>query len=356
LGKLILMGDWSHKLLKWYEANKRDMPWRNTRDPYKIWLSEVILQQTRVNQGWNYYLRFTEKYPTVSKLAAASEHDVLKLWQGLGYYSRARNMHHAAKEIAQHHKGKFPADYESVRALKGVGDYTAAAITSISYNMSYPVVDGNVLRVYSRVLGISDPIDSTDGKKKIWEAAAELLPQKNPGTYNQAIMELGAVCCTPKNPNCEECPIQSNCYAFAKKLTDKLPIKQGKTKQRERFFNYLIISQGNKMVLRNRTGKDIWKGLHDFPCIESTTALSPKKLVTTKEWKSIFFGTNPTIKGVSDSFVHILSHQKLNATFIRIALKKPVKKLPEDCFWVEKKTIDKYAVPRLIENYIRKYF
>ena len=332
------------------------MPWRNTKDPYKIWLSEVILQQTRVNQGWDYYLQFTEKYPTVSKLAAASEHDVLKLWQGLGYYSRARNMHHAAKEIVKNHKGKFPADYESVRALKGVGDYTAAAITSISYNLPYPVVDGNVLRVYSRVLGISDPIDSTLGKKKIWEAASELLPQKNPGTYNQAIMELGAMCCTPKNPNCEECPIQSACYAFSHKLTDKLPIKQGKIKQRERYLNYLIIANGNKIVLRNRVEKDIWKGLHDFPCIESASALSPKKLLASKEWKKLFLGSTPVIENVSEAYIHILSHQRLNANFIKVNLKKPLKKLPENCFWVEKKTIEKYAVPRLIERYIRKYF
>ena len=259
------MNNWSHKLLKWYEANKRDMPWRGIKDPYKIWLSEIILQQTRVNQGWNYYLKFIEHYPTVRQLAAASEHDVLKLWQGLGYYSRARNMHHAAKEIVAKHKGKFPTNHESIRALKGVGDYTAAAITSIAYGLPYPVVDGNVLRVYSRLLGISDPIDSTIGKKKIWDAAKELLPDKEPGTYNQAIMELGSLVCTPKNPKCEECPLQSACHAFSHKLTAKLPIKQGKTAQRNRFLNYLIIQQGNKILLHNRQGKDILARPARFP-------------------------------------------------------------------------------------------
>src|ERR1700677_4872531 len=191
------MSDWSNKLLKWYEANKRDLPWRNVNDPYKIWLSEVILQQTRVNQGWEYYLRFTEKYPTVKALAAASEHNVLKLWQGLGYYSRARNLHEAAKHVVKEHKGKFPQEYISIRALKGVGDYTAGAIASIAFNLPHPAVDGNVMRVYSRLFGITTPIDSTEGKKEMYQTAIELLPDKNPGTYNQAIMELGALVCLP---------------------------------------------------------------------------------------------------------------------------------------------------------------
>jgi A/G-specific adenine glycosylase len=350
------MSDWSHKLLKWYEINKREMPWRGISDPYKIWLSEVILQQTRVNQGWDYYNRFTEKYPTVKKLAAASEHDVLKLWQGLGYYSRARNMHHAAKEIATKYKGKFPADYESIRALKGVGDYTSAAISSIAYNLPYPVVDGNVLRVYSRVLGISTPIDSNEGKKKIWEAARELLPGKNPGTYNQAIMELGSLCCTPKNPNCEECPIQSACYAFAHKLTDKLPIKTGKTKVRERYLNYVVITSGTKVLIRHRQGKDIWKGMYDFACIETEKAIPTEKLFKSKEWKDLFATTKPVIEQVSEAYVHILSHQKLNANFIQVKISKPLKIVPEGGIWIEKKKIEKYALPRLIDNYIRKYF
>jgi len=349
------MSDWSHKLLKWYEANKRELPWRGISDPYKIWLSEVILQQTRVNQGWEYYTRFTEKYPTVSKLAAASEHDILKLWQGLGYYSRARNMHYAAKEITVKYKVNFPTDYESIRALKGVGDYTAAAIASIAYKLPYPVVDGNVYRVYTRLLGISTPIDSTEGKKKIWEAAAELLPKTNPGSYNQAVMELGALCCTPKNPNCTECPLQTACYAYAHKQTSKFPVKQGKTKVRDRFLNYLVICNGAKVLLRTRKGNDIWKGLNDFYCIETTEPISADKLITTKEFKALFQTTKPVIESVSESYKHILSHQKLNAQFIKIKISKSIKKLPEDCFWIEKKNIGKYAVPRLIERYISNY-
>jgi A/G-specific adenine glycosylase len=351
----VKMSDWSHKLLKWYEVNKRNLPWRATSDPYKIWLSEVILQQTRVNQGWDYYNRFTEKYPTILKLAAASEHDILKLWQGLGYYSRARNMHHAAKEIVAKYKGKFPTDYESIRALKGVGDYTAAAIVSIAFKLPYAVVDGNVLRVYSRLLGISAPIDSTEGKKKIWEAAAELLPKNNPGNYNQAIMELGALCCTPKTPNCLECPVQSACYAYAKKQTNKLPVKQAKTKVRDRFLNYIVLSKGDSLLLRNRKGNDIWKGLNDFPCIETEKAITPEKLISSKELKAMLSTANPVIESIPTSYKHILSHQKLNAQFIKIKIDKTLKKLPPDCFWIEKKNINKYAVPRLIERYISNY-
>ncbi len=349
------MSDWSNKLLKWYEANKRDLPWRGIDDPYKIWLSEVILQQTRVNQGWDYYNRFTEKYPTVSKLAAAAEHDILKLWQGLGYYSRARNMHHAAKEIVTKHKGKFPTEHESIRALKGVGDYTAAAIASIAYKLPYAVVDGNVFRVYSRVLGISTPIDSTEGKKKIWEAAAELLPKTNPGTYNQAVMELGALCCTPKNPNCPECPIQIACYAFAHNMVDKLPVKQGKTKVRNRHLNYIVISNGNKLLLHERKGNDIWKGLNDFPCIETEKETSPEKLLKTKEWKALFSTDKLIIESVSGPVKHILSHQRLYAQFIKVKTSTPVKTIPADCLWVEKKNLKKYAVPRLIEQYISSH-
>ncbi|HXB14093.1 MAG TPA: A/G-specific adenine glycosylase [Bacteroidia bacterium] len=346
------MSEWSHKLLNWYNKNKRDLPWRNTADAYKIWLSEVILQQTRVNQGMNYYLAFTKKYPTVLKLAAASEHEVLKLWQGLGYYSRARNMHNAALHVKEHFKGKFPTDYESIRSLKGVGDYTAAAIASFAYNLPYPVIDGNVMRVYSRFLGITSPIDSTEGKKQLIEAANEFLVKKDPGTYNQAIMELGALVCTPKNPKCTECPLQAQCYAYSHKLTEKLPIKQGKTKQRERYLNYLVISSGNKIILRTRNEKDIWKGLHDFPCIETDRPITMQKLTSEKEWHSIFGKNKVSIQSVSVAYTHILSHQRLKAIFIKIDLKKPLLKLPKDCFWIKPENIDGYAIPRLIERYL----
>jgi A/G-specific adenine glycosylase len=344
-----------HKLVAWYNANKRDLPWRRTKDPYKIWLSEIILQQTRVAQGLSYYYKFIENYPTVTALAAASEHDVLKLWQGLGYYSRARNMHYAANYIAKQYKGKFPKDYESIRELKGVGDYTAAAISSFAYNLPHAVLDGNVMRVYSRLLGIKEPIDSLSGRKRLEEAARKLLPKENAGLYNQAIMEFGALCCLPKNPKCHDCPLQANCYAYGHKLVDKLPIKAGKTKQRERNLNYLVITNKGKILIRTRTEKDIWKGLHDFPCIETEKPLTHQDFLKTKEWKRLFSNSKPTIKAVSEPYTHILSHQKLKAIFIEIKLSKTIKQ-PKDCFWTDAEDIEKYAVPRLIERYIRNRF
>jgi A/G-specific adenine glycosylase len=350
------MGDWRDKLLVWYDVNKRDLPWRNINDAYKIWLSEVILQQTRVNQGWEYYLRFIEKYPTVKALATAPEHDILKLWQGLGYYSRARNLHAAAKHIVKEHKGKFPHDYDSIRVLKGVGDYTAGAIASIAFNLPFPAVDGNVMRVYSRLFGITTPIDSTEGKKEIYKTASELLPHKSPGTYNQAVMELGAMVCLPAKPYCENCPVQEACYAFANKKVLSFPVKEGKIKQRNRYLNYLVITQGDNLLLRLRGAKDIWQGLHDFPALESAKPITESKFVKERRWNEIISISKPLIKDVSDEYIHILSHQKLYAKFYHIASSKKMDSLPADCFWIKIKDLEKYAVPKLIDLYIRKKF
>jgi A/G-specific adenine glycosylase len=348
------VNDWRQKLLAWYEANKRDLPWRNIKDPYKIWLSEVILQQTRVNQGWEYYLRFVEKYPTVKDLANAPEHDVLKLWQGLGYYSRARNLHFAAKSIVKEHKGKFPSEYKTIRALKGVGDYTAGAIASIAFDLLHPAVDGNVMRVYSRLFGITTPIDSTEGKKRIFETAVELLPKKNPGTYNQAVMELGAMVCLPAKPDCLNCPVQDACYAYSHKSISSFPVKEGKTKVRNRYLNYLVITQGDKLLVRTRKGKDIWQGLHDFPMIESDKAIIPSKFLKDKKWEEVIHLAKLLIKDVSEEYVHILSHQKLFAKFYNMEATGKIAKLPADCFWIKIKDIENYAVPKLIDLYIRK--
>ena len=346
------MNDWRQKLLVWYNSNKRDLPWRNIEDPYKIWLSEVILQQTRVNQGWEYYLRFIKKYPTVKALASASPQDVLKLWQGLGYYSRARNLHEAAQFIVKEHHGKFPKDYNSIRALKGVGDYTAGAIASIAYNLPFPAVDGNVMRVYSRLFGITTPIDSTEGKKKIYEIAKDLLPLKAPGNYNQAVMELGAMVCLPAKPDCVNCPVQEACYAYPHKRVLDFPIKKGKIKVRNRYLNYLVITDAGKILIRQRNGKDIWQGLHDFPLVESAGPIVMKDFLKDKRWKEILPITKPVIKNVSDEYVHILSHQKLYARFYNMSITKKITKLPEDCFWVKIKDLENYAVPKLIDLYI----
>ena len=243
----------------WYSLFKRDLPWRMTRNPYFIWLSEIILQQTRIDQGLAYYGRFTDEFPSISDLASASEDYILKLWQGLGYYSRARNLHFTAKYINQYYNGLFPSDYDSIRSLKGIGDYTAAAIASISFNLEYPAVDGNVYRVLSRYFGISDPIDTSTGKKTFYNLAKELIKGTDPGMHNQAIMEFGALQCTPKNPDCQLCPLKESCYAFLSKKISELPVKQNKTKQRDRYFNYLVLAGKSNIWMRKRIGNDIWK-------------------------------------------------------------------------------------------------
>lgn len=343
-------------MLLWYNSNKRDLPWRNISDPYKIWLSEVILQQTRVNQGWDYYLRFIEKYPTVSALAAAKQQDVLKLWQGLGYYSRARNLHEAAQFVVNEYKGKFPKDYVSIKSLKGVGEYTAGAIASIAYNIAVPAVDGNVMRVYSRLFGITTPVDSTNGKKEIYEIARELVPPDFPGIYNQAVMELGAMVCVPAKPDCINCPVQEACYAYAHKMMLNFPIKQGKTKQRNRYFNYLVITHTDKILIRLRGAKDIWQGLHDFPMFESNKSIATGEFLKNKMWKEVMSIVKPRMEDASEEYVHILSHQKLYARFYAIHSIGKITDIPPGCFWIKIKDLKKYAVPKLIDLYIRKKF
>lgn len=346
------MEEWSSKLLQWYEDNKRDLPWRSTSDPYKIWLSEIILQQTRVNQGTAYYLRFVEKYPTITELATASEDEVLKVWQGLGYYSRARNLHQAAKAIRHSFKGLFPRKYEDIRGLKGVGPYTAAAIASFAYNLPYAVLDGNVMRVYSRLFGITDPIESMKGRKKLQHLADELLPKENSASYNQAAIELGALVCLPKNPHCTDCPLQIHCEAFAHKLTNKLPVKQLKAIKKVRFLNYLVIQSGQRVVIRKRSHNDIWKGLYDFPCIETTASASLQQLAEKSEWINTFGKNKVAIQSVSGEYKHLLTHRKLLVTFIKLILDKPIKPMPEGCEWINLRKLHLYAVPRVIDRYI----
>ncbi|MCU0371008.1 MAG: A/G-specific adenine glycosylase, partial [Bacteroidales bacterium] len=265
--------DFSHLIICWYEANKRDLPWRHTTDPYRIWVSEIILQQTRVGQGLSYYQRFIDRYPDVGSLAMAEEEDVMKLWQGLGYYSRARNMHQAAQIIAGSNQAGFPASYAELKKIKGVGDYTASAVSSIAYGEPQPVVDGNVLRVMARYAGIREPVNTTTAKKKVREILAGMIDPLKPGIFNQAVMELGAVICKPRQPLCGQCPVIQDCYAFRNKLTAELPVIKKVKDLSLRYFNYLVIlnRQGkyNYTWLKKRTGNDIWKNLYDFPLIET---------------------------------------------------------------------------------------
>lgn len=337
-------------LLHWYKQNKRDLPWRNTRDPFKIWLSEIILQQTRVDQGMPYYHRFTETFSTVTDLAKAKEELVLRLWQGLGYYSRARNLHTAAKDIVSKFGGKFPETYDELLSLKGVGDYTAAAIASFAFKKKHPVVDGNVFRLMTRYFGIHDPIDKTSTKKEITIHAGDLMEGFPPDEFNQAIMEFGAMQCKPVSPDCSVCPLAVGCFAFKNNVVDVLPVKEKKTKVRTRYFHYIVIEDKNHFYIKKRETKDIWQGLHDFPLIETE-----KELKEAQAKKHLSAGKYGTPAYVSDTMKHLLSHQHIYARFYHVEEssltdKSVLKKLIR----VDKKTIGRYALPRLIEGYLEK--
>lgn len=340
------------KLHGWYKINKRDLPWRNTTDPYQIWISEVILQQTRVNQGLDYFNRFVERFPTVKKLAQAEEDEVLKYWQGLGYYTRARNLHKAAKQISENHNNKFPYNYADVRNLAGIGDYTAAAICSFGSNQPYAVVDGNVYRVLSRLFGISTPIDSGKGKKEFSDLAQNLLSKTEPALHNQAIMEFGALQCTPVSPDCVNCPLQSICQAFALNTIPDLPVKQLKTKTSKRYFNYLFINYNDKTFLQKRTGKDIWQNLYEFPLIESNKLLSLSELTENNEFKALFEGISTVeIIKTTNPIKRILSHRIIIAQFITISISQVNEKM-NDFTITCLADIDRFAVSRLMEQFL----
>jgi len=335
----------------WYSLYKRDLPWRKTRNPYLIWLSEVILQQTRIDQGLSYYLRFMQEFPTISDLAMASEDQILKIWQGLGYYSRARNLHFTAKYIHQQYNGKFPEDYQSILSLKGIGEYTASAIASISFNLEYPAVDGNVYRILSRFFGISEPIDTGAGKKIFYALAKDLIKGSDPGMHNQALMEFGALQCTPKNPNCGICPLNEQCYAFSTKKINELPVKQNKTLQRDRYFNYLVLKNNNATWMRKRVGEDVWKNLYEFPLVETIDEISIDKLIVQKEFQEIVRSYDSVIENISNWKIHILSHQRIHFRFIRIRLSDEIN-IPDNLIRVNKEDIFNFAVPKLLETFL----
>ncbi|KAA3646840.1 MAG: A/G-specific adenine glycosylase [Bacteroidetes bacterium] len=348
------MRDFSPKIQYWYDQNKRDLPWRKTRNPYKIWLSEIILQQTRVDQGMNYYLKFISKYPTIADLAMSTEDEILKDWQGLGYYSRARNLLEASKMLIKEYQGNFPSTFNEIKKLKGVGEYTAAAIASFAFGEAQAVVDGNVYRVLSRYFGIQTAIDSTKGKKEFQHLANQLLDFKNPANHNQAIMEFGALQCTPKNPDCANCPLEKKCIAKQQNLVHILPYKAGKTKQRNRFFNYLILYSEDELFLNQRKGKGIWQNLYEFPLIETEAEVSSKELLHNAQFKTLLNGINYQLKSTSKPIKHILSHQIIFAKFyhLRIISSKP--KLEKEFLKIKSSNITKFAVPKLIENYVRE--
>ena len=346
------MSEFIQQIYRWYRENRRQLPWRETTDPYKIWLSEIILQQTRVEQGRSYYIKFTERFPTIDNLAAAREDEVLKLWQGLGYYSRARNLHQTARRICKELNGRFPKQYKELLELKGIGPYTAAAIASIAYDLPHATIDGNIFRILGRYYGVSTPVDTGRGKREFNELANQLLPEKNTGFHNQALMEFGALQCIPKSPDCTGCPVADSCYAYANGSIGTLPVKLKQTKQRYRFFYYYYIEAGDFTYLEKRTEKDIWHNLFQFPLQETETEL-PENILF-KNWNAhLPDSCKGNIRSVSSPRKHVLSHQVIFARLIHIEIKNP-ECLNGKFILVNKKDISKFAVPRLVEKFLKE--
>ncbi|WP_280748874.1 A/G-specific adenine glycosylase [Parabacteroides sp. PF5-9] len=342
----------SKMLIIWYDKHKRDLPWRKSTDPYIIWVSEIILQQTRVDQGKDYFERFTGRFPDISSLANASEDDVLKYWQGLGYYSRARNMHTAAKMIVEKYDGIFPADYKTILSLRGIGEYTAAAIASFVWNQPCPVVDGNVFRVLARLFAIDTPVDTTAGKKIFFDLAGSILDPQYAGVHNQAIMEFGALQCVPRNPECLICPLMNICIAYASGEVQNYPVKRHKTKTRNRYFHYFYIVYNGYTWLHRREGKDIWNGLYEFPLIETESPMDFSQLQQTAAFQELFRQAGRlTISTSNLPIKHVLSHQVLYARFYRVELNGQLDSL-DNYLRVLQQDIDQYAIPRLIHIYL----
>lgn len=330
--------DFSLRLLRWYEINGRQLPWRGTRDPYRIWVSEIILQQTRVAQGYDYFLRFTHRFPTVECLAEATEDEVLRQWQGLGYYSRARNLHKAARQIAA--LGHFPDTYDEIRQLHGVGDYTAAAIASLAFGLPCAVVDGNVYRVLARHFGIDEPIDTTAGKRLFAQMAQELLVPTCAADYNQAIMDFGALQCTPRQPRCPQCPMADTCLALAQGRVESLPVRQRSASVRVRYFTYVYVCFGEEVLLQRRPSGDIWQGLYQPPLCETS---EPMPLAEVDRW----LGRYGTLSLLRADRRHQLTHQLIHADFYLLqATQRP----PLEGLWIRESERDQYAVPRLVED------
>jgi len=334
--KIREINGFAQTLLKWFETYGRELPWRETHDPYAIWLSEIILQQTQVKQGWDYWQRFMRRWPTVNDLAAASEDEVLREWQGLGYYSRARNLHYAARQIVA--LGNFPDTLEEIKQLKGVGDYTAAAIGSIAFGLPAAVVDGNVYRVLARYFGVETAINSTEGKKEFAALAQSLLPETSAGLYNQAIMDFGAIQCTPQSPKCVVCPLQESCEALRTGKVSTLPVKEKKLKIKERHLIYIYIRCQGETAIHRRGEGDIWQGLWEPVLVNS------EQLIVNSDVKLVAMGVK-----------HVLTHRVLTADFYLWDTEtKP--DLPEDYIWIKEEDIDNYGIPRLIDKLLKKLF
>jgi A/G-specific adenine glycosylase len=340
------------KLIDWYEVNKRNLPWRETSDPYAVWVSEIILQQTRVSQGMDYFYRFMEFFPDIFSLAQAKIDDVLKVWQGLGYYSRARNMHIAAKQIAEQCRGQFPDNYHELMAIKGIGDYTASAIASIAFGQAVPVVDGNVNRVIARLFGVQQPVNKPEGKQLIRENVEKLMIRDAPALFNQAIMEFGALQCVPHNPDCENCILKHQCTAYRAGLVNILPVKAKTLKTRTRYFHYIVIFCENTTYLHRRAEGDIWTGLYEFPLIETEEESGFEEITAAEPLRTLFQNNGFRLHSVSAEITRRLTHRILKIRFYEVSVDNSVQ-LPEynQVRWAD---IHRYAVPKVIDNYLKQ--
>lgn len=347
--------DFAQIIINWYQKHKRDLPWRHTSDPYVIWLSEIIMQQTRVEQGTPYFDRFAEKYPTVADFASAEEGEILKLWQGLGYYSRGRNMHYTAQMVMEEHGGYFPSDYNSLLKLKGIGEYTAAAISSFSANEARAVVDGNVFRLLARYFGIDIPTNSGKGKKVFTELANELIDKEQAGIYNQAAMEFGSLVCKPKKPDCPICPLKAGCTAFRTGLINALPVKIKNQKIRERYFYYIVVIDKNGILMNQRGANDIWENLYELPLFETSTLVDAGSLIAQENFINTF-GSKVHLKSVTGPIKHILSHQKLFATFIEIEYNQEQFVSEKNWKYVKFEDLEKLAQPKIVFQFLENFF
>ena len=348
-----MKADFTKYLMKWNEKqNLRSMPWKNEKDPYRIWLSEIILQQTRVEQGWAYYEKFINEFPTIEDLARASEKKVFKNWEGLGYYTRCRNLIATAKRIVKEYHGRFPSDYNTILGLKGIGSYTAAAIASFAFDLSYPVVDGNVQRVLARYFGITTSFDSASTKKMYYQLAQALLDKSQPGKYNQAIMDFGAMICKPKKPQCEVCPLNKDCMSYKKGWVSLLPVAKKKPRKKTRWLLfYLIETNEGQVYIRQRNEKDIWKNLYEFPLHEFKVPF-PENHTDISLGTKNFLGGHPFSAGnISKLYKQELTHQTIYSRFFPIRINKPFSGL-DGYFLVSKKLINSFPFPRLINQYL----
>lgn len=349
------MPDFAHRLIQWYDRYKRPLPWRETRDPYRLWVSEVILQQTRVTQGLPYYLKFISSFPDISSLARATEDQVMKMWQGLGYYSRARNMMKAARMVMEEFDGRFPSDYHQLLQLPGIGKYTAAAVSSFSAGQEHPVIDGNVTRFLARLEGITSDITRAEAKRKIEEDSYRRISQKDPGKYNQAIMEFGAQVCRPGNPLCMKCPFREACRAYKMGIVDEIPFKPKKKELEERHIHYLVVFSRIKgvteVLLNKRKDDDIWRDLYDFPSVEADRSLEGKELEAMMPCHSVLNGSECTYIGSSDTVNHLLSHRKL---IVRFFFFEAARLVPGKFITVRWNDVASYPVPKVVENYLRE--